>query len=319
MTSSSAAQRGRVPDFFIVGQPKTGTTALFRMIGSHPQIFMPRIKEPHFLATDQNRQQTRQSEPVPDTFEEYLALFEMARPDQRVGEASTSYLQSGVAASNIKALQPSARVIAILREPASLLRSLHLHLLKMEWETEESLREAMRLEADRRLGLRIPRAAELPQQLLYSDQVRYVEQLRRYHSVFGQDQVLVLIYDDFRQRNAVTVREVLRFLDVDDSFPVDLAEANPTVRVRSRHFYDLVNAVSAARGPVLQSVKAGTKALTPQAFRRRVLTRLMYGTPPPADERLMQELRRRFEPEVVALSEYLGRDLVTLWGYDSVG
>jgi hypothetical protein len=69
----------------------------------------------------------------------------------------------------------------------------------------------------------------------------------------------------------------------------------------------------------LQSVKAGTKALTPQAFRRRVLTRLMYGTPPPADERLMQELRRRFEPEVVALSEYLGRDLVTLWGYDSVG
>jgi hypothetical protein len=30
----------------------------------------------------------------------------------------------------------------------------------------------------------------------------------------------------------------------------------------------------------------------------------------------MVELRRRFKPEVLALSEYLERDLVALWGYD---
>jgi hypothetical protein len=33
----------------------------------------------------------------------------------------------------------------------------------------------------------------------------------------------------------------------------------------------------------------------------------------------MIELRRRFKPEVIALSEFLDRDLVTLWGYDRVG
>jgi hypothetical protein len=33
----------------------------------------------------------------------------------------------------------------------------------------------------------------------------------------------------------------------------------------------------------------------------------------------MLELRRRFKPEVAALSEHLSRDLVTLWGYDSLG
>ena len=44
----------------------------------------------------------------------------------------------------------------------------------------------------------------------------------------------------------------------------------------------------------------------------------MYGSPPPADESVMLELRRRFKPEVVALSEYLDRDLVSLWGYDRV-
>jgi RNAse (barnase) inhibitor barstar len=33
----------------------------------------------------------------------------------------------------------------------------------------------------------------------------------------------------------------------------------------------------------------------------------------------MLELRRRFKDEVLALSEYLGRDLVTLWDYDGIG
>ncbi len=49
-------------------------------------------------------------------------------------------------------------------------------------------------------------------------------------------------------------------------------------------------------------------------MRRRVL----YGRPAEADEDVMRELRVRFKGEVVALSEYLGRDLVNEWGYDRV-
>jgi hypothetical protein len=45
----------------------------------------------------------------------------------------------------------------------------------------------------------------------------------------------------------------------------------------------------------------------------------VYGKPRAPDARLMLELRRRFKGEVVALSEYLDRDLVTLWGYDGIG
>ena len=37
----------RVPDFFIVGTPKTGTTALHAMLRTHPQIFMPKTKKRH--------------------------------------------------------------------------------------------------------------------------------------------------------------------------------------------------------------------------------------------------------------------------------
>jgi hypothetical protein len=45
----------------------------------------------------------------------------------------------------------------------------------------------------------------------------------------------------------------------------------------------------------------------------------VFAAPREPDEGLMIELRRRFKPEVVALSEHLGRDLVRLWGYDSIG
>jgi hypothetical protein len=38
--------------------------------------------------------------------------------------------------------------------------------------------------------------------------------------------------------------------------------------------------------------------------------------PAPPDERLMAELRRRYRSEVLSLSDYLGRDLIELWGYD---
>ena len=76
------------------------------------------------------------------------------------------------------------------------------------------------------------------------------------------------------------------------------------------------------RGPGSVAVKATVKAFTPRRLRREALyatqRHLVFTEPGPAEEELMGELRRRFKGEVVALSEYLGRDLVTLWHYDSV-
>jgi hypothetical protein len=159
--------------------------------------------------------------------------------------------------------------------------------------------------------------------LIYSEHLRYVEQLRRYRELFGAEQILVLIYDDFRRDNDGTVREVLRFLEVDDASPIALAEANPTFGVRSQRVHELVHAVSVGRGPVSLAVKAALKSVTPRRLRREALyaaqRRLVYVEPQPPDERHAGELRGRFKGEVVALSEYLGRDLVAQWGYRDVG
>src|SRR6202035_5818480 len=111
-----------VPDFFIVGHQKCGTTALYEMLRRHPQIFMPGLKEPRFFSSDLSRKpRLRTSRKELNTFEEYLSLFQPAGPEQRVGEATPMYLMSRVAASAIAEVQPAARVIAILREPASFL------------------------------------------------------------------------------------------------------------------------------------------------------------------------------------------------------
>src|ERR1700757_4481112 len=134
MTSSSEtiadapATVRKLPDFFIVGHPKSGTTALYEMLRSHPDIYMPDLKETLFFARELHPG-LRPQDPQPDTLEEYLQLFAPARPNQRAGEASPSYLRSREAAARIAAVQPDARIIAILREPASFLHSLHMELM----------------------------------------------------------------------------------------------------------------------------------------------------------------------------------------------
>ncbi len=323
MTASLKTSRN-TPDFFIVGHPKSGTTALYEMLRGHPQIFMPDFKEPRYFASDlPSRYNERAHGLPPETVDDYLALFDPAGPDQLVGEASTAYIWSHTAAGLIAQAQPAARIVVIIREPASFVRSMHLQLLQIRVEKEKHLRKALALEDTRRQGRNLPPAvARWPQVLLYTDRVRYVEQLRRYHDLFGDEQVLVLIYDDFRSDNEGTVRKVLRFLDVDDTVAIEPTEANPTVRMRSVRLDETVRAISVGRNAPARALRRTIKALTPRALRRgahrTIRRRVVFGGPQAPDEALTLELRRRFKGEVAALSEYLGRDLVTLWGYDGL-
>jgi hypothetical protein len=315
----------RAPDFFIVGHAKSGTTALYEMLQAHPQIYMPAIKETQFLSRALHyRQQPEDGAPTvrPQTLDAYLSLFAAAAPEQRAGEASTDYLRTLATARRIAALQPRARIVAIFREPVAFLSSLHLQLLQVGIETESDFETAMSLEQERREGRHVPRRSGWPPALMYSQHVRYVEQLRSYHECFAREQVLVLIYDDFRRENEHAVRQVLRFLDVDDTLEIQAAEANPTVRVRSRRAERTLHSVSVGRGPISVVTKATLKALTSERLRRGALRAakgmVVEKQPKAPDERFTQELRRRFKGEVVAVSEYLGRDLVSLWGYDEL-
>src|SRR5439155_20950478 len=170
-------------------------------------------------------------------------------------------------------------IIAILREPASFVRSLHFQLMQDRVETEADLRRALAAEQIERAGERVRR---------YSDHLHYTEQLQRFNDVFPREQMLVLIYDDFRADNAATVRHVLRFLGVDDSVQLRAVEANPTVRLRSVHLDRMLRELQGASGRPRGAVTRAVTALTPGRLRRAGLGRLrraiLYGKPQPPDE-----------------------------------
>jgi Sulfotransferase domain len=308
----------RAPDFFIVGHPKCGTTAMADSLGRHPQIFVPAIKEPQFLATDERYRGRPEM-----TLEEYLSLFVDAGTEQKAGEASVLNLWSKTAAAKIADLRPDARIIAIFREPASFLRSLHLQFVQGHAETEKDFRAALALDDERLAGTLDPRSsAAFPEMLVYSSFVRYVDQLRRYRDLFPTEQILVLVYEDFRDDNEGTMRTVLRFLDVDDSILPRTQDSNPTVAVRSLRLNNAVRSVYKGEGRAARAAKSAIKAVVPsRRLRRRALAatqeRVVYRKPDDADAELMAELRGRYRPEVEALGEYLDRDLLSLWGYDS--
>jgi hypothetical protein len=322
--ADDASTVGRVPDFFIVGHEKCGTTALDLMLKRHPQIFLPDTKEQKFFAPElRGRAGRKQDDARPRTFDGYVRVFAPAAAEQLVGEVSPMYLRSHQAAGRIAEAQPAARIVAILREPVSFLRSFHLQAVQNHIEPESDFRTAMALEPLRREGKRLPRD-RVAQTLFYSDHVRYVEQLRRYYEAFSPEQVLVLIYDDLRADNAAVVREVLRFLDVDESFPIETVETRPLPAVRSMRLHRLRRWVRrrglnpAAGGRLARTIDA----LPPNSLNSKAVSamfrRLAYRPPAPPDEQLTLELRRRFKPEVVALGEQLDRDLVALWGYEDI-
>jgi hypothetical protein len=311
---------GRLPDFFVVGHPKSGTTAMHQLLKTHPEIHLPDRKEPWFLAEELHERTPPRPEGTPRTLSEYAQWFSGAREGQLVGDATAFYLWSTSAAANIAEINPRARIVAILREPASFLHSLHLQQLETYVEVETDLGRAMELESERREGRSLPRYTYFPKMLLYSDFIHYVAQLERFHAVLPAEQIKVVIYDDFRADNERTVREVRRFLGVEESGPVAELEANPTVRPRSQALNELVHAVGVGRGPVSRTVKRAIKAVTPADARRRAFHALkrqaVFAPARAPDEAVMRRLRVRYKDEVVAVSEYLGRDLVELWGYD---
>ena len=225
----------------------------------------------------------------------YLALFDGALPEQRAGEASSSYLRSPDAPRSHRA-DGSRR--ADHRDPA---RARQLPALAAPAASAGPRRERARpapgaaLEReDDRAATGAPAAA-----LRYSDHVRYVEQLRRYHEFFAARAVLVLIYDDFRARTRRRCGGCCASSRWTTTWRSSRYEANPTVRMRSVRLAQLLHAARTGQGPFGRAVNGPLEALTPRRVRRAALgvvrRRVLYGEPHAPDERLMGELRAAFQ------------------------
>jgi hypothetical protein len=301
----------RRPDFFIVGAPKSGTTAMYEYLRTHPDLFLPERKELRFFGRDlEIRDRPTLSA------EEYGAHFAGAGPTQRIGTAYVWYLFSRLAAEEIQQYAPDARIVVMLRNPVDMLHALHAEHLSNGNEDIVDFTAALDAEPERRRGERIPPHAHLPQGLWYSMVPRYAEQLERYHARFGRDRIHTILYDDFSRDVPSAYRAVLRFLDVPEDWrPASFDVINASHRTRSerlRHFLarppELPRRMirSVVPGPVRRSLYERAKRLNEaQAVRAPM--------PPATRERL----RGLFREEVERLSQLLNRDLGA-WTADQV-
>ena len=292
----------RRPNLFIVGAPKSGTTAMQHYLREHPEIFMITGPEPHYFGSD-----IRLSW-IPDLTEDtYLQLFSAQNGETLIGEKSTSYLTSGLAAAEIKAFSPNAYNIVMLRNPVDMVYALHSQLLFMGVETIPDFNEALTTEAERTAPLRsdLSDGPNLNGRF-YWDAVCYAEQLQRFFDEFGRDRVHVIIYDDFKRDTAKVYEETLRYLEIGADFRPDFVVIN----ANKRHRLELIH-----RPPEIALRLA--RALLPKPIRRILRARIeslntVQASRRPIEPELRKRLQVELEPEVQRLSKLLDRDL-TAW------
>jgi len=290
------------PNFFIVGAPKSGTTSLYAYLHQHPDVFMPKCKEPHFFGRDL---EIASYFSIRDE-KKYLRLYASAGNAQRIGEGSVWYLYSSRAACEIKQFNPEARIIAMLRNPADMIYSLHGQFLHSGNEDISDFNEALAAEEDRRAGRRIPKDAHFPQGLVYSEVVAYVDQIKRYLDTIGESQVQVVLFDDFVRDTRGEYRRVLEFLEVESDFLPTFDIHNPSGVIQNRWittFFkkrpNLTNFVLEAVPETLQRLFLGMLA----PFSEKIVR------PPKLDPESRAMLQERFIPNIKMLEEILGRDL----------
>ena len=293
------------PNFFIVGAPKCGTTALYEYLRPHPNIFMPKVKEPHFFAKDLG------TYPFIKTLEDYTGLFAAAGSRHlRVGEASVYYLRSTVAIANIRAFNPDARLIAMFRNPLEMLHSFHAQLLYVAEESESDFETAWRLQEDRSRGIGLPPRSRGAFLVQYRELGRFGTQTERLLSIFPREQVRLILYDDFAAAPQAVYDDVIEFLGI----PHDGRTEFPRINEGKRARFDWLRDFYRKPPPPLRSAFRGFKwAVGGDSMgtvaRKLVALNTVKERRPPLSPEFRAELVEAFRDEVALLGRLLERDL----------
>lgn len=244
-------------NFFLVGAAKAGTTSLASFLENIPEVFISPIKEPchfcpdinHQLRDEMKRQQLMDTDkyfaqgmPFPmhiahvDDPAQYDMLFSQAGGATAIGECSTYYLPSKVAAERIHAYNPDAKIIVVLREPVSRIES-HYRMDQRMGLERRALADCIQEE------ISLGDAADFTNCRMYLAMSDYAEQVARYMNVFGADKVCVLRLEELKDSPDSSLRRVLAFLglsaeNVDLSLPRENAgDAEPRFKALDRLLY----------------------------------------------------------------------------------
>ncbi len=289
----------RRPNFFIVGAPRCGTTAMYTYLKAHPEVFMPdELKEPHFFGSDLKKDIHWYFNRIKNEAK-YLNLFSKAQNKKRVGEASVFYFYSKSAPVEIKRFSPDAKIIIMVRNPVDMLFSFHT-LMKFQGADIDTFDSEWHKSVNPSLPFN---------EFSFRDMTKLTTYIKNYIDVFTRNNVHVIIYDDLKNNTAITYNSVLAFLGIDESFcpnleiinatPVGIVKNNKLSRFLFSHFPPKF--VNCIRKFIPRPVRRGLQQIA--------LNANISHQPPSLDPELRKRILSEIAPEIDQLSEFLGRDL----------
>lgn len=295
------------PNFFIIGAPRAGTTSLYFCLKDHPDIFMSPRKEPRFFAFEDliEKKGPFGRQPLPSystSWEKYLTLFEKARHEKVIGEASTMYLYHPKAPERMQRyLGSEVKLVAVLRHPVERAFSHYLYNVNRGAEPCLTFEEALAAEEERI-------AQGWIEYFHYKSMGLYSEQVKRYLDIFGADNLLVFLYEDLDKSPLLVVKKILEFLGLEASFlPDTFARINPSGIPRFKFLTQLIKKTPSSFKQVLKTV-------IPKSIRLKIVEwELWQNIRPVSKPRISLETRKAlldyYQQDILKLQQLLGRDL----------
>ena len=206
-----------LPDFLVIGAGKSGTTSLDKYLNQHPQIFVPKVKEPNFFGYENTKVEDLNGNEADikhflrstTTLDKYLEIFKDAAPDQIKGETSNTYMYHHGAPERIKHYIPDVKLIAVLRQPANRLYSRFLHLARENRLPSEEFSDCLD-----KTSIWWERNDLIKEGFYYKN-------LAKYFALFPRENIKIYLYDEFQNNSEKILQEIYEFLGVDKNFKPD--------------------------------------------------------------------------------------------------
>jgi hypothetical protein len=292
----------QLPNFLVIGAPKSGTTSLYRYLKSHPEIYLSPIKEPRYFAFPDTRPVfvgPHRTLPVVWKIADYRRLFEARTTQPVAGEMSPLYLYHQCSPGAIHKLIPNAKLIAILRDPAERAYSHFCHNRRDGLEPLADFAAALDAE-EKRI------AKGWYSKYHYRNHGYYARQLRRYLELFPREQMLILVYDDMVADCPGFLKRICSFLGVDENHSFDTSERdNVTVGI-PRTF--ILRRLLSSAGPAKRTIR-GTVPLKMRSSLFHRFSKLLWAPKPEFRPEVRAQLVSEFKPDILELEQIINRDL----------
>jgi hypothetical protein len=286
------------PNFFIVGAPKSGTTAIADFLAQHPEVFFFPHKEYHYFGKDLNF-----FTEYPE-LKEYLSYFDFSGDHKIYAEASVNYLFSQKAAQEIYKLNPGSKILICLRNPVDMVYSLFYQNLTISKNPIKTKNFEEALEISSKLTRANP--CSLAEGPVLLEMGNYYMQVKRYLDLFKEN-VFILFFDDFKSDNRKAFRNICRFLDIDADFEPQFKQVNPFSTIRSIKLRDLKNSTSTARRLISPYVPDALWNFFKKAY---YSVNNPSGKKPPMKESTRTYLTDYYRNDIEKLKDILNKDIV---------